>query len=152
MAAYQASINTRYRTYYMQLLEQFLTINLHSSTIGSNTIFSPYSGQGFTIEGMTRAEQWQQPSSSSSVFDSMGQEWTMLQPDKQAQVPVPSTPPVKAEQVTPSRTGKRKSVDQMAGNARQQAQHNTHNGQVAREILHAQAQAMCNVQILMEVT
>ena len=80
----------------------------------------------------------------------MGQEWTMLQPDKQAQVPVPLTPPAKAKQVIPSRTGKRKSVDQMAGNARQQAQHNTyaHNAQAAREILHAQAQAQAKLQEL----
>ena len=97
MAAYQASLNTRYRTYYRQLLEQFLTIILPSSTIGSTTIFPPYSGQGFTIEGRTRAEQWQQPSSSSSVFNNLGQEWTMLQPDKQALVPVQLTPPAKAK-------------------------------------------------------
>ena len=40
MAAYQASVNTntRYRTYYRQLIEQFLTIIFPSSTIGSTTM------------------------------------------------------------------------------------------------------------------
>ena len=84
MATYQASVNTntRYRTDYRLLKEQFLTNILPSSTIGSTTIFPPHSGQSFTIEGRPRAEQWQQPSSSSpSVFDTEGHEWVLWQPD-----------------------------------------------------------------------
>ena len=87
MAAYQASLSTGYRTDYRELLEQFLTINFPSSTIGYTTIFPPYSGQGFTMEGPSKrkADQWQQPSSSSSVVDALGQEWTIVPPDQQAQ-------------------------------------------------------------------
>ena len=39
MVAYQASLSTRYRINYRELLEQFLTIIFPSSTIGSTTIF-----------------------------------------------------------------------------------------------------------------
>ena len=90
---------------------------------------------------MRLADQWQQPSSSSSVFDALGQEWTIVPPDQQAQGLAPSTPPAKTETQTPTR--KRKSVDQMAGNASQKSQHNTHahNAHQAREILQSQAQA-----------
>ena len=76
----------------------------------------------------------------------------MLQPDKQALVPVQLILPAKAKQATPSRTGKRKSVDQMSGNTRQQAQHNTTalNAQAAREILYAQEQARTQLRELQE--
>ena len=64
----------------------------------------------------------------------MGQEWVMRQPDIQALAPVQLTPPAKGKQATPSRTGKRKPGDQMSGNARLQAEHNTQalNAQAAR--------------------
>ena len=117
MTAYQASLSTRYRTNYREIIEQFLTINFPSSTIGSTTIFPPYSSQAFTVEGpnMRLADQWQQPSSSSSVFDTLGQEWTIFPPDQQTQGLAPSIPPAKNKTQTPTR--KRKSVDQIADRA-----------------------------------
>ena len=82
MAAYQQALNTRYRTKYREILEQFLINNFPTST----TIYPRYSSQSYTVEGhnLRLTDQWQQPSSSSNAFDAFGQEWTIIQPDQQA--------------------------------------------------------------------